>query len=142
MALTGCAAFQNVCNRGEAAGPWLHSTLKPGGVLFSSNPRGRNEEGWNMLHCQPRRHAFGNGSYRRPLATGMASRTLSALGSVVPGAKIMAPAFSGAWGCPRFSSPPPPDWLTEPDCLPAGVDVHMLDDNYLLPLPSIAQQCL
>jgi SAM-dependent methyltransferase len=25
----------------------LHSTLKPGGVLFSSNPRGSNEEGWN-----------------------------------------------------------------------------------------------
>ncbi len=25
----------------------LHDTLKPGGVLFSSNPRGRNEEGWN-----------------------------------------------------------------------------------------------
>src|SRR4030095_2396836 len=25
----------------------LHSTLKPGGVLFSSNPRGANEEGWN-----------------------------------------------------------------------------------------------
>lgn len=25
----------------------LHATLKPGGVLFSSNPRGRNEEGWN-----------------------------------------------------------------------------------------------
>ncbi len=25
----------------------LHTTLKPGGVLFSSNPRGRNEEGWN-----------------------------------------------------------------------------------------------
>jgi hypothetical protein len=24
----------------------LHTTLKPGGVLFSSNPRGRNEEGW------------------------------------------------------------------------------------------------
>jgi len=24
----------------------LHATLKPGGVLFSSNPRGRNEEGW------------------------------------------------------------------------------------------------
>jgi SAM-dependent methyltransferase len=23
----------------------LHTTLKPGGVLFSSNPRGRNEEG-------------------------------------------------------------------------------------------------
>jgi SAM-dependent methyltransferase len=31
--------------------PWvlgeLHGTLKPGGVLFSSNPRGNNEEGWN-----------------------------------------------------------------------------------------------
>lgn len=25
----------------------LHETLKPGGVLFSSNPRGKNEEGWN-----------------------------------------------------------------------------------------------
>jgi SAM-dependent methyltransferase len=25
----------------------LHATLKPGGVLFASNPRGRNEEGWN-----------------------------------------------------------------------------------------------
>lgn len=25
----------------------LKATLKPGGVLFSSNPRGKNEEGWN-----------------------------------------------------------------------------------------------
>ncbi len=25
----------------------LHATLIPGGVLFSSNPRGNNEEGWN-----------------------------------------------------------------------------------------------
>jgi SAM-dependent methyltransferase len=25
----------------------LHVTLKPGGVLFSSNPRGENQEGWN-----------------------------------------------------------------------------------------------
>ncbi len=25
----------------------LHASLKPGGVLFSSNPRGANEEGWN-----------------------------------------------------------------------------------------------
>jgi SAM-dependent methyltransferase len=25
----------------------LHATLKPGGVLFSSNPRGDDEEGWN-----------------------------------------------------------------------------------------------
>jgi SAM-dependent methyltransferase len=25
----------------------LAATLKPGGVLFSSNPRGQNEEGWS-----------------------------------------------------------------------------------------------
>ncbi|SEJ63953.1 Methyltransferase domain-containing protein [Azotobacter beijerinckii] len=25
----------------------LYATLRPGGVLFSSNPRGHNEEGWN-----------------------------------------------------------------------------------------------
>ena len=25
----------------------LYATLKPGGVLFSSNPRGNNDEGWN-----------------------------------------------------------------------------------------------
>ena len=25
----------------------LYATLKPGGVLFSSNPRGSNDEGWN-----------------------------------------------------------------------------------------------
>ncbi|MCC2596556.1 class I SAM-dependent methyltransferase [Pusillimonas sp. MFBS29] len=25
----------------------LHATLKPRGVLFSSNPRGQNQEGWN-----------------------------------------------------------------------------------------------
>ena len=25
----------------------FHATLKPGGVLFSSNPRGANQEGWN-----------------------------------------------------------------------------------------------
>jgi len=27
----------------------LRATLKPGGVLFSSNPRGQNEEGWNRV---------------------------------------------------------------------------------------------
>ena len=26
----------------------LHTTLKPGGALFSSNPRGDNQEGWNQ----------------------------------------------------------------------------------------------
>src|SRR6185369_1946488 len=25
----------------------LHATLKPGGVMFSSNPRGEGQEGWN-----------------------------------------------------------------------------------------------
>ena len=30
----------------------LHETLRPGGVLFSSNPRGNNEEGWfNGRYC-------------------------------------------------------------------------------------------
>ena len=29
----------------------LHATLKPGGVLFSSNPRGVNQEGWNSGRC-------------------------------------------------------------------------------------------
>jgi len=26
----------------------LHATLRPRGVLFSSNPRGNDEEGWNQ----------------------------------------------------------------------------------------------
>ncbi len=26
----------------------LHATLKPGGVVFSSNPRGENDEGWSF----------------------------------------------------------------------------------------------
>jgi SAM-dependent methyltransferase len=26
----------------------LHAALRPGGVLFTSNPRGQNEEGWNQ----------------------------------------------------------------------------------------------
>ncbi len=26
----------------------LHATLRPGGVLFSSNPRGQDEEGWGF----------------------------------------------------------------------------------------------
>jgi hypothetical protein len=54
----------------------------------------------------------------------MASRASFALGSVVPGANVMAPPFSGAWGCPRFSSLslPPPGWLTEPTiACPPGV---------------------
>ena len=30
----------------------FHATLKPRGVLFSSNPRGSNEEGWfNGRYC-------------------------------------------------------------------------------------------
>ena len=27
----------------------LHATLAPGGVLFTSNPRGHNEEGWDLV---------------------------------------------------------------------------------------------
>jgi SAM-dependent methyltransferase len=46
----------------------LHATLKPGGVLFSSNPRGTGQEGWNgdrygVFHDWPswqaRMHAAG-----------------------------------------------------------------------------------
>ena len=43
----------------------LHATLKPRGVLFSSNPRGNNEEGWN----QQRYGAYWDlESWRRSLA--------------------------------------------------------------------------
>jgi hypothetical protein len=39
--------------------------------------------------------------------------------------------------------PPPSRWAHRAnDCLPAGVNVHVLDGNFLLPLPSIALQCL
>jgi hypothetical protein len=38
--------------------------------------------------------------------------------------------------------PPPGMAHRANDCLPAGVDVHVLDGNFLLPLPSIALQCL
>ena len=31
----------------RVAGTAHHANIKPGGVLFSSNPRGHNEEGWN-----------------------------------------------------------------------------------------------
>ncbi len=31
----------------------LHATLKPGGALFSSNPRGENQEGWNASASAP-----------------------------------------------------------------------------------------
>jgi len=46
----------------------LHACLRPGGVLFSSNPRGRNEEGWRGRrycvfhdHHSWRRFALGSG---------------------------------------------------------------------------------
>src|SRR6202158_6000750 len=46
----------------------LRATLKPGGVLFSSNPRGHNEEGW----IQPRYGGF--------YALGLWRRYMSAAG--------------------------------------------------------------
>ena len=41
----------------------LHATLKPGGVLFSSNPRGMGQEGWNgerygTFHDWPTWHGY------------------------------------------------------------------------------------
>ena len=44
----------------------LHATLKPGGVLFCSNPRGANEEGWN----RGRYGAYHDLESWRALATG------------------------------------------------------------------------
>ncbi len=43
----------------------LYATLRPGGVLFSSNPHGRNEEGWNrgrygVYHDPATWFAYGN----------------------------------------------------------------------------------
>ena len=35
----------------------LHASLKPGGILFSSNPRGEDQEGWNGMRY---------GTYYRP----------------------------------------------------------------------------
>jgi len=45
----------------------LHACLKPGGVLFSSIPRGHNEEGWNdgvMAYFMIRRHGGAMGPRR------------------------------------------------------------------------------
>jgi len=43
-----------------------------------------------------------------------------------------------------FVTIPPPSGLAHRanDGLPAGVDVHMLDGNLLVPFPAIALQCL
>jgi SAM-dependent methyltransferase len=45
----------------------LHATLKPGGVFFSSNPRGAGQEGWNgerygAFHDWPAWHAHVSGA--------------------------------------------------------------------------------
>ena len=41
------ALFHVPCQELERVLGELRATLKPGGVLFSSNPRGANEEGWS-----------------------------------------------------------------------------------------------
>ena len=56
----------------------LHASLKPGGVLFSSNPHGHNEEGWNGgrygvyydLHTW-RRYVSAAGFVELPTITGL-----------------------------------------------------------------------
>jgi SAM-dependent methyltransferase len=50
----------------------LYAALKPGGVLFSSNPRGNNEEGWNgprwgSFHDYPAWEAFVTGAGFTPI---------------------------------------------------------------------------
>jgi hypothetical protein len=44
----------------------LNASLKPGGVLFSSNPHGHNEEGWNG----GRYGVYYRSSYLAPLCIG------------------------------------------------------------------------
>ena len=56
----------------------LHTTLKPGGVLFSSNPRGHDEEGWNSERCGVYHDLE---SWRRyTLAAGFVERTAALAG--------------------------------------------------------------
>jgi hypothetical protein len=64
---------------GPKASPLVQETL---GLSVVKPPCRSRCASPSALRCQPRRHAFGNGSYRRPLATGMASGASSALGSV------------------------------------------------------------
>jgi hypothetical protein len=45
---TGCEVWEQDFHRLELR--QLQTALKPGGVLFTSNPHGRNEEGWNRIY--------------------------------------------------------------------------------------------
>ena len=68
----------------------LHETLKPGGVLFSSNPRGRNEEGWQ-------RRALWRLSRSRSMATISGRGRLRGAGPLLPSDRtaIRAAALAG-----------------------------------------------
>ena len=55
----------------------LHATLKPGGVLFSSNPRGDDEEGWNggRYGAYPRPASLAALRHRRPASSSSSTTT-------------------------------------------------------------------
>jgi hypothetical protein len=74
----------------------------------------------------------------------MASRALSALGTWCLGKRDGSRVFRCMGLSSVFVLIPPPSGLAHRanDCLPALVDVHVLDGNFLLPLPAIALQCL
>src|SRR5467141_2533933 len=55
----------------------LHACLKPGGVLFSSNPHGHNEEGWNS-------------GRRRSASAGLSLRVSRECGLTPPGEIVSA----------------------------------------------------
>ena len=66
----------------------LHASLKPGGVLFSSNPHGHNEEGWNGGRYAGRRdarrerachHGRGKAQYQNDGGDGVLERELHGL---------------------------------------------------------------
>jgi hypothetical protein len=74
------------------------------------------------------------GKRRNILATGVTKAS--------PRPNITEGRMSATAGNPRFSPPPSKLAHRANDGLPAGVNVHVFDGNFLLPLPAIALQDL
>ncbi len=74
----------------------LHAALKPGGVLFSSNPRGDNEEGWSggrygTYHDCAGMAALRDGGRLQPNSTiTTARRALAARATAMAGQRLAA----------------------------------------------------
>ena len=79
----------------------LHATLKPGGVLFSSNPRGTNQEGWS----HGRYGVFHDlEAWRRYMATRASSKSSTITGP--PGCRASGSRGSPACGASRLPETP------------------------------------